>query len=218
MSVSEVVRMRNGKGFFVCSHFAFVPYSLSQTALVMTHVDLEESNTKLVSQNKDLTQKSQLCSVFETGLAELRTMLEAEIEEKEKLRAAFDDLSKFQKSTKLTWVPDKAATHCMECKNKFSRFGNGSKGHCRFCGRVFCRSCCTESAIPELNFPSKVKICKPCHSFRQKIAGEAKREAEDDDEEEPAPTKGGKSAASPAAGKGKQPAASILSYDSDELE
>lgn len=199
------------------------PVRLCQTALVMSHVDLEESSQKLTTTNKALQVKAQMCAVFESGLSDLRAMLEAEIEEKDKYKTAFDDLARFQKTTKLTWVPDQAATHCMACKKKFSRFGSGSKGHCRYCGRVFCRACCTESPIPELNFMAKVKICKPCDAFRRKASGERQAEAaaeqeEEDDEDEAPAAKGGRSAASPrpaAGGKGKP---SVLSYDSDELE
>ena len=102
----------------------------------MTHVDVEDANTKLAAQNKDIAVKAQMCSVFETGLTDLRTMLEDEIVEKDKYRAALDDLTRFTRQTKLTWVPDKTATHCMACRTRFSRFGSSSKGHCRHCGRV----------------------------------------------------------------------------------
>ena len=155
-----------------------------------------------------------MCTVFESGLNDLRTMLEGEIEEKQKLQMAFNDLTQYQKQYKLTWLPDKQVTHCMKCQSKFSMFGGKSKGHCRYCGRVFCRDCCTESSIPEFGFASKVKICKPCQQFRAKMQGEKEEDDEDDESRKPSARGNGTGAGSGAASGGS----AILSYDSDELE
>ena len=100
----------------------------------------------------------------------------------------------------------------MKCEARFTLFGSGSKGHCRYCGRVFCKSCTVTCAIPEYGYPSKVKICKPCFAFRNKARGENEAEAAaaaaDDDED----------ATTTAAASSTGAAGAVLSYDSDELE
>lgn len=79
----------------VFSSLSFLP----QTALVMAHVDMEESVSSLQSQRDDLAKKSEMCSVFESGLVELRTMLEKEIEKGQDIQKAWEDLSKLQKKS-----------------------------------------------------------------------------------------------------------------------
>jgi hypothetical protein len=107
---------------------SFFDLDTKHTALVMKHVDLEDANTKLAASNVEVSKKAQMCTVFEAGLSDLRTMLEHEIDEKQKIQTAWDHLSQFQKNYKLTWLPDKAATNCMRCTAKFSMFGSKSKG------------------------------------------------------------------------------------------
>lgn len=68
-----------------------------QTALVMAHVDMEESLTTLQSERDELSKKSEMCAVFEQGLVELRTMLEKEIEKGQDTQKAWEDLSKLHK-------------------------------------------------------------------------------------------------------------------------
>jgi len=86
-------------------------------------------------------------------------------------------LQQLQSKYKLTWVPDKAVERCMACRGQFRMFGGKSKHHCRFCGRVFCRECCSQSTLPEFGYSGKVLVCKPCFEFKHKKAAED----EDDD-------------------------------------
>ena len=65
----------------------------------MAHVDMEESVSSLQSQRDELAKKSEMCSVFESGLVELRTMLEKEIEKGQDTQKAWEDLSKLQKKS-----------------------------------------------------------------------------------------------------------------------
>ena len=65
----------------------------------MAHVDMEESVSSLQVQRDDLAKKSEMCSVFESGLVELRTMLEKEIEKGQDTQKAWEDLSKLQKKS-----------------------------------------------------------------------------------------------------------------------
>jgi hypothetical protein len=76
-------------------------------------------------------------------------------------------------SLKLTWLPDKVVDRCMRCENKFGMFGASSRGHCRYCGRLFCGKCCGEAALPELGFAKPVKVCRTCLGFRAKVLNDA---------------------------------------------
>jgi hypothetical protein len=197
---------RNSPFFF---HFSVSGFCFSffvlfdQTNLVMIHIDLEEKTSAFESSHSALKQKAEMCNVFESGLTELRKMLDAEIEEKRELEKSFRDLSLLQKKLQLTWMPDSSATRCMSCQSRFSRWGSRSKGHCRYCGRVFCKECTTQCALPELGYREKVKVCKPCVAFRSKIKGEADAGEEEEEEDN------GGSAVAAAGSK------DVLSYDSD---
>jgi len=134
--------------------------------LLMDKVDLEDRCSKLSSSLSVVEQKAAACEVFEKGLTEMRTMLDQEVEGRREAEKSFSDLLHLQKNYKYIWLPDKNWPSCMNCREKFSRFAGRSKGHCRFCGRIFCKSCCTECELPELGYSGRVKVCKPCAEFR----------------------------------------------------
>jgi hypothetical protein len=59
----------------------------------MAHVDMEESVSSLQVQRDELAKKSEMCSVFESGL------VEKEIEKGQDTQKAWEDLSKLQKKS-----------------------------------------------------------------------------------------------------------------------
>eukprot|EP00966_Prymnesium_polylepis_P249114 5759719-Prymnesium_polylepis.1 len=42
------------------------------------------------------------------------------------------------------WVPDAAASACMQCNTAFGMMLR--RHHCRWCGLVLCKRCCSETA------------------------------------------------------------------------
>lgn len=66
------------------------------------------------------------------------------------------------------WIPDKEASLCMVCHDKFTTFNR--RHHCRVCGRVVCKKCLPEKlVIPNISATSPVFVCKDCYeSFTQK--------------------------------------------------
>jgi hypothetical protein len=68
------------------------------------------------------------------------------------------------------WVPDNERKGCMECSKKFSALG-ARRHHCRYCGRLLC-SHCTSNSISSSKFPftntqiekkqKKQRVCKTC--------------------------------------------------------
>lgn len=154
--------------------------SATQLKLATDFLSLEEKMGVLRKENEELNKKCQMTEVFEQGMKDMRKILGDETAEKNKLQSELADLLQLQRNFKLTWLPDKHATNCMQCKEKFKTFGSKSKGHCRYCGRLFCQDCCTTSEIPEYGFREKVKICQSCHAFRRKLSNEAGGGGSDD--------------------------------------
>jgi hypothetical protein len=145
----------------------------AQLKLATDYLALEEKVAKLRKENEELLKKCQMTEVFEQGMKDMRKILGDETSEKNRLQNELTDLLQLQRGFKLTWLPDKYATNCMQCKEKFKTFGSKSKGHCRYCGRLFCQDCCTTTDIPEYGFREKVKVCQSCFGFRRKLASEA---------------------------------------------
>ena len=117
-----------------------------------------------------LQQKAQMSEVFEQGLSQLRKMLEDESEEKQKMEVQIQHLTHFQSKFKLTWINQKAFTHCLACREKFSMFGRKSKHYCRHCGRMYCKDCSVMMPIPEFGFTEPVRVCQPCANFKGFVA------------------------------------------------
>mmetsp|Transcript_9864 Transcript_9864/g.14839 ORF Transcript_9864/g.14839 Transcript_9864/m.14839 type:complete len:980 (-) Transcript_9864:65-3004(-) len=44
-----------------------------------------------------------------------------------------------------SWLPDSAASNCMECNAVFTFFRR--RHHCRFCGKIFCHDCVVENPL-----------------------------------------------------------------------
>lgn len=62
------------------------------------------------------------------------------------------------------WVPDNAATHCMECNAAFTFLFR--RHHCRRCGRTVCGNCApanNDRPIPEWGYPNPVRHCRKCY-------------------------------------------------------
>lgn len=144
----------------------------AQLKLGTEYLTLEEKVSAMRKENEELKKKCQMTEVFEQGMKDMRKILSDETAEKNKLQGELTDLLQLQRGLKMTWLPDKYATNCMLCKEKFKTFGGKSKGHCRYCGRLFCQDCCTTSEIPEYGFREKVKICRSCFDFRRKAGGD----------------------------------------------
>jgi len=141
--------------------------SQKQMEMAGSVVKHEEGTASLEKKIKQLENKTKMCEVFEQGLKDLKTMLEGEAAEKNKLQEQYEHLSRVQSKYKIAWVPNSASDHCLSCSSKFAMFGSKSKHHCRYCGRLFCGSCCSKfTPIPELGFPSKVRVCTRCFDLR----------------------------------------------------
>jgi hypothetical protein len=69
------------------------------SALVMAHVELEETLAPLQSERETLKRDAQMAEVFQQGLTDLRGMLEKEIDEKNKIQQAWEDLQHTSKKS-----------------------------------------------------------------------------------------------------------------------
>lgn len=60
------------------------------------------------------------------------------------------------------WTPDKKATNCMRCSEKFSLLNR--RHHCRVCGQVVCNECSIfRLFLPHICDDEPVRVCKKCH-------------------------------------------------------
>ena len=62
------------------------------------------------------------------------------------------------------WVPDRAASTCMECQTAFTLFFR--RHHCRRCGRTVCANCAPANnnrPIPEWGYTDAVRHCRVCY-------------------------------------------------------
>ncbi|CAH1793266.1 unnamed protein product [Owenia fusiformis] len=59
------------------------------------------------------------------------------------------------------WIPDNECSSCIQCQKKFD--WSCRRHHCRRCGRIFCSSCCDNSApLPRMSFVDPVRQCADC--------------------------------------------------------
>jgi lipid-binding SYLF domain-containing protein len=60
------------------------------------------------------------------------------------------------------WVPDESVTACVDCGKVFDLFNR--KHHCRYCGNIFCSTCCsTYSLLPaEFGVREPQRTCSSC--------------------------------------------------------
>jgi hypothetical protein len=66
------------------------------------------------------------------------------------------------KQAPVEWVPDEEAPECMDCHGKFTLINR--RHHCRECGRVFCKKCCSKTiALPQSAKLEKVLVCNVCY-------------------------------------------------------
>eukprot|EP00455_Lapot_gusevi_P005390 TRINITY_DN12293_c0_g1_i2.p1 TRINITY_DN12293_c0_g1~~TRINITY_DN12293_c0_g1_i2.p1 ORF type:complete len:161 (+),score=51.35 TRINITY_DN12293_c0_g1_i2:54-536(+) len=140
-----------------------------QMRLATTNVELEEKLEELGKQNKQLEEQVASLSVFETGVMDMRKLLDEAIVSKDLAFQNFQRLNQLQQHLKLTWVPEKEVKYCMnaECRYKFRQLFGRSKTHCHYCGRVFCGSCCEQTLpLPEFGFNQAVRVCVSCYEFK----------------------------------------------------
>lgn len=76
------------------------------------------------------------------------------------------DLLHLQSLHKLTWIPDKIVSRCMntKCRAPFSQ--TRRRHHCRCCGRVFCSGCSSQlSPLEQLGYSDPVRMCNQCFAL-----------------------------------------------------
>eukprot|EP00742_Colponemidia_sp_Colp-10_P002210 GILJ01002363.1.p1 GENE.GILJ01002363.1~~GILJ01002363.1.p1 ORF type:complete len:646 (-),score=71.18 GILJ01002363.1:240-2123(-) len=66
-----------------------------------------------------------------------------------------------------SWVADKDAHSCMQCKTQFTLFTR--RHHCRNCGGVFCGKCTTKRyPLLKLGYSEPVRVCDSCYDKLRK--------------------------------------------------
>ncbi|KAK9101619.1 hypothetical protein Scep_025049 [Stephania cephalantha] len=70
------------------------------------------------------------------------------------------------------WLPDSAATTCMQCSNPFTAFTRG-RHHCRFCGGIFCRTCSKGRCLLPVKFRERnpQRVCDTCYDRLDPLQG-----------------------------------------------
>mmetsp|Transcript_857 Transcript_857/g.3137 ORF Transcript_857/g.3137 Transcript_857/m.3137 type:complete len:439 (+) Transcript_857:137-1453(+) len=80
------------------------------------------------------------------------------------------------------WEPDSASSACRKCDGPFTAVRR--RHHCRWCGKLFCKSCCSNKLardrLPVALIPnsvdvkrglkSKVRLCSTCHKWVTSVA------------------------------------------------
>jgi hypothetical protein len=61
------------------------------------------------------------------------------------------------------WIPDSAASACMQCSTNFRALSCG-RHHCRFCGGIFCRRCSSGRSLLPVKFQERdpQRVCDVC--------------------------------------------------------
>lgn len=70
------------------------------------------------------------------------------------------------------WIPDSARSSCTQCCAKFQPLTRG-RHHCRFCGRIFCRSCSRGKCLLPFKFMERdpQRVCDACYQSLEPIQG-----------------------------------------------
>jgi hypothetical protein len=124
---------------------------------------LEEQLESAEKARRDLKKRLEVAAVFEGAVNDLRKLLDAEIESRQRAEAELVDLSRLQRAYKLSFVPKSSAKACLACRTRFAAFGESSAHYCRSCGRLFCKRCSSSQlALPELGFREPVRVCNGC--------------------------------------------------------
>lgn len=59
------------------------------------------------------------------------------------------------------WMPDSNCKECYECGDKFTTFRR--RHHCRVCGQIFCRRCCSQEIPGDLiGYTDDLRVCSYC--------------------------------------------------------
>ena len=61
------------------------------------------------------------------------------------------------------WVDDRSAESCFHCSFEFSMLIR--RHHCRHCGQVFCRYCCSDKhMVAKFGYMKPVRLCRKCNA------------------------------------------------------
>uniref|UniRef100_T1E1T0 1-phosphatidylinositol-3-phosphate 5-kinase n=1 Tax=Cupiennius salei TaxID=6928 RepID=T1E1T0_CUPSA len=59
------------------------------------------------------------------------------------------------------WMPDSNCKECYDCGDKFTTFRR--RHHCRVCGQIFCRRCCSQEISGDLiGYTDDLRVCSYC--------------------------------------------------------
>ncbi|XP_046849343.1 protein phosphatase 1 regulatory subunit 12A-like isoform X2 [Xenia sp. Carnegie-2017] len=127
--------------------------------------------TKLNNFLKEKEMAIQRCeAMFENKLTKIKH--EAEFDRNEsnkrikKLEEDYEDLYHLQSVYKLTWIPDKIVSLCMNSKCRAPFTKTRRRHHCRCCGRIFCTNCASQLLpIEALGYVNPVRICNQCFAL-----------------------------------------------------
>ena len=86
-----------------------------QTALVMSHVDLEDELPKLRLERDTLSKTAASAEVFQAGLTQMRSMLDQEIEKNQKLQDNWEQLQHMHIKSHATQRAGRGETTTAEC-------------------------------------------------------------------------------------------------------
>ncbi|CAL5071771.1 unnamed protein product [Urochloa decumbens] len=70
------------------------------------------------------------------------------------------------------WLPDSAATACLQCNLPFTALTRG-RHHCRFCGGIFCKDCSKGRCLMPMKFRIRdpQRVCDACYERLDPLQG-----------------------------------------------